>query len=119
MRSFKRSVRVSSLVLEILADIVGNLVKDPRVRSVVFTRVEVGDDLHLADVYYRVLQGDAPTTAAGLENAKGFIRKELGAQLRIKFTPEIRFFFDDSPEKIERVEQILKNLHRDEDEHKS
>lgn len=113
MKPFKRKDRISKLVLQILAEIVNNLVKDPRVHPVVFTRVEMADDLRTARVFYRILGGDPAATAAGLDTAAGFLRKELGARLRIKFTPDLRFVFDDAQERVERVERILESLRLD------
>ena len=78
--------------------------KDPRVNSLMLTvvRVEVAHDLSFAKVYISSLGGieEAKEASKALNgNAKGYIRKEVGARLSLRKTPDIRFIPDDSIEK--------------------
>ncbi len=115
MKTFKRADRVAPLVKQILAELLSRRVKDPRLAAVVLTRVDIGDDLRLARVGYRIVKGGCGREAvdAALEAASGFLRRELGEQLKMKFTPELRFRFDESVDHVENVERILKELHLD------
>jgi ribosome-binding factor A len=115
MKTFKRAERVAPLVKEILAELLARRVKDPRLAAVVLTRVDMGDDLRLARVGFRIVEGGCGREAveAALEAARGFLRKELGDQLKMKFTPELRFRFDESVDHVENVERILKALDLD------
>ena len=111
MRSFKRADRVAPLILEILADVIRHRIRDQLVKKAVLTRIDIGDDLRLAKVFYQVLDdSDRTEVAAGLERATGFLRRELSRQLEMKFVPELRFKYDDSQEHINKVEQILRSL---------
>jgi len=113
MRTFKRADRVAPLVKEILADLIQFKARDVRVRQVILTRVEIGDDLRLATVYFQVIEGDRTGALKGLEQARSFLRRELGRKLEMKYTPDLRFIYDDSREHVERVERILRQLRTD------
>ncbi|MBM4354433.1 MAG: 30S ribosome-binding factor RbfA [Deltaproteobacteria bacterium] len=115
MKTFRRADRVAPLIKQILAELLARRVKDPRLAAVVLTRVDIGDDLRLAKVGFRIVAGGCGREAAelALESARGFLRKELGDQLKMKFTPELRFRFDESVDHVESVERILKELDLD------
>lgn len=115
MHKSHRKDRVSRLILEIVADLVSHSLKDPRVQGSVMTRVEVGEDLQLATVYFNALgPSSSDQVQAGLESARGFLRRELGRQLETKFTPDLRFRYDHAMDSQERIESILKSLHSEE-----
>jgi len=103
---------VGALVKEILAQIVAYELKDPRVRSAVLTGVQMGDDLRLATVMFQSTDGSTAEVQAGLESAKGFLRRELGERMKIKFVPDLRFKLDTSLDALERIEEILKTIPR-------
>ncbi len=95
--------------------------KDPRVSSAMLTvvRVEVAHDLSFAKAYISSLGGikEAQEACKALNgNAKGFIRKELGARLFIRKTPDIRFVADDSIEKSMELFRKLNSIKGKEEE---
>lgn len=97
---------------EILAEAILGL-KDPRVGFVTVTGVKVSPDLHVAWVYYTVL-GDgkaAAGTRAALRSAAPHLRRELGRQIRLKVTPELRFEQDEVPASAERIDALLDRVH--------
>ncbi len=74
-------------------------VKDPRVQDVMIsiTRVETTPDLRYTKVYVSFLQEDKAAAAmAGLKSAAGYLRRELGRNLRLRYSPEIVWAADDS-----------------------
>ena len=74
-------------------------VKDPRVQDVMIsiTRVEPTPDLRYTKVYVSFLQEDkAKDAMAGLKSAAGFLRRQLGSNLRLRYSPEIVWAQDDS-----------------------
>lgn len=74
-------------------------VKDPRVQNVMIsiTRVETTPDLRYTKVYVSFLQEDkAKDAMAGLKSAAGFLRRQLGSNLRLRYSPEIVWAQDDS-----------------------
>ena len=74
-------------------------VKDPRVQDVMIsiTRVETTPDLRWAKVYVSFLQADrAKDAIKGLKSAGGYLRRELGRALNLRYTPELNWELDDS-----------------------
>ncbi len=117
MRSYRRAERVSATVLRILSTVLTRDIRDPRVGLVVITRVDMNDDLRIATVWFQLLGQECEPNSPmvkealhGLDAAKGFLRHELGAELQIKFTPDLRFAFDTSLSNILRINQILENV---------
>jgi ribosome-binding factor A len=111
-----RAARVSEEFREILAEAIQGL-KDPRVGFVTVTAVKVSPDLHVAWVYYTVL-GDAKAAAgtrAALRSAAPHLRRELGRQIHLKVTPELRFEPDEIPAAAERIDTLLGQVHADGD----
>jgi len=104
--------RVSDLIHIHLSNLIGRKVKDPRLDMVTITDVEVSPDAAQAKVYYSAVGGDQSReeAQAGLESAAGWLRYELGQQLRLRRTPELLFRYDDSMERGERISNILNEL---------
>ncbi len=92
--------------------IVKGEIKDPRVRAVTITGVEMSEDLRMAKVYFTVHGGQEERKRAmeGLGRAAGFIKRTLGKRLRLKRVPDLSFTFDDSLEYGDRIEELLKRI---------
>ena len=111
----RRPERLGDLIKEEVSKILLHEVKDPRIGFVTVTKVTLSQDLRVARIYYSVY-GDEKAkeeSALGLKSAKGFIRRELGKRVRVKYLPDIVFTFDDSMEYGERISRILKGLKED------
>jgi len=87
-------------------------IKDPRIGFVTITRVAVTEDCRLAKVYYSVIgtSDEKNRSMEGLNSAKGYIRRELGHRMKLKYTPELLFQFDPSIEYAIHVEELLHHL---------
>jgi ribosome-binding factor A len=108
-----RPDRVADQIRSELAMLLAREVHDPGIGFVTLTRVQVTPDLQLARVMYTVL-GDEKTratSAQALGRAAAFLRRQIGARLRLKRTPELKFVYDDSVAGQDRIEQILNELH--------
>ena len=107
-----RANRVAEQMKKELGDIIGRKIKDPRVGFVTVTDVEVTGDLQQAKVFISVLgeNEQKQATLVGLAKAKGFIRSEIGKRIRLRKTPELFFEFDETIEKGNRIEHILREL---------
>jgi ribosome-binding factor A len=92
-------------------------IKDPRIGFVTLTRVQVSDDCRQARIYYSVMgtPEEQETSLKGLQSARGFIRKELGHRLQLRYVPDVHFQFDPSIEYSIRLEEIFQKLHADEE----
>jgi ribosome-binding factor A len=107
--SLERMRRVDEAVREVLSDVLTHEVKDPRVGFVTVTDVKTSPDLSHARVYVSVL-GDAEAVSAsleGLRSAQGFLQGRVGGELRLKHTPTLTFFHDDTAERAQRLERLM------------
>lgn len=113
-----RPRRVAALIKKEVSQMLQREIKDPRIGFVTVTDVEVSEDLRHAKVFVSVLDDDEAKeeTMEGLENAVGYIRRELGQRIRLRHTPEILFRYDDSIERGAKIFDILKDLNQDETE---
>jgi ribosome-binding factor A len=97
MHPYKRSVRVSDLVREEVADIIMNKVKHKNLGFVTVTGAKVSDDLRSATIYVSVLNVDESNRTVSKLNALGpFVKGELGKRLKMRFVPSLRFKIDES-----------------------
>ncbi|TYO99717.1 ribosome-binding factor A [Geothermobacter ehrlichii] len=86
--------------------------KDPRLGFVTITGIDVTTDVQFARVYFTVV-GDEDArrdSAAALERAVGFIRRQLGKRLHMRTVPELSFRYDHSLERGNRIEELLRSL---------
>jgi ribosome-binding factor A len=109
---YKRSEKVAEAIHELVSGLLIKGLKDPRIGFVTITGVKVTDDLHLATVYFTVIGSDEEkeATGQGLQSARGFIRKELGKSLHMRYVPELIFRYDESVEYGSRIETLLKEI---------
>ena len=111
-RRYARTLRVNEVVQQCLADELERL-SDPRLELVTVTGVEVSPDLRHATVYYSALGEQDDATRAGLVAAAPHLRRVLGQEVRLKYLPLLHFREDPAIEHGQRVEEILRGLHRD------
>ncbi len=108
----KRLDRVSHLIQMEISNLLLHRIKDPRIGFVTVTHVGVAPDLRTARVFYSVL-GDAKSRAAcqiGLEKAAGFLQREIGVALKLRFTPVLTFAYDDTNDRRMEIDQTLKKI---------
>lgn len=110
-----RTEKVSSLVKELISEIFQQNFSMEEYGLVTVTEVRMSPDLKIAKVYVSIF-GDAERkkkTIALLEVQKSFVRSELGHNLRLKFTPSLSFYLDESLDHAMRIENILHQIHKD------
>jgi ribosome-binding factor A len=90
-------------------------VKDPRIGFVTITRVEVSDDCRMAKVYFSIAGTleEREKSLEGLNSAKGYVRRELGRRIRLRYTPDIMFQFDPSIEYAIHIGEVIEQLRQD------
>jgi ribosome-binding factor A len=108
----KRSERVADLVRKEISEMLVRTIKDPRIGFVTITRVTVTDDCRSARIYYSVVGSpdEREQSLEGLNSAKGYIRRELGHRMKLKYTPEIVFQFDPSVEYAVHMGELIHHL---------
>ncbi|NWF50181.1 MAG: 30S ribosome-binding factor RbfA [Ignavibacteriaceae bacterium] len=108
--------KVESLIKEEISLIFLYKFHEPSLGLVTVTNVKVSADLRIAKIYVSVLEKEKRTAAMDLINSKnGFIRSELASRVRIKFIPELKFFLDDTLDYVEKIEDIFKKIHEEDD----
>ena len=107
-----RTQKISHAYAQHLSEILLFDVKDPKLKGVYVTHVMFAPDLKLAKVYFRCENGQsyARDALAGLQNAKGFLRREVAARVQMKHTPELRFYYDDTLEVQEQVVNVFQKI---------
>jgi ribosome-binding factor A len=104
--------RVDEAVREVISTVVAGELKDPRVGFTTVTDVKTSADLRHARVYVSVLGDDErrQSTLQGLRSAHGFLQGRLAAQLRLKRTPTLEFYYDDTAERAQRVNALIDEI---------
>ena len=110
----QRKHRVEHGLRDVLTEMIGRDVKDPRVRAaslITVTRVELNVDLSVAMVYVSVVGDDAAVAGviAGLTKAAGFLRGPVGRKLNLQHAPELRFVADASIDMTEKLAAIVRD----------
>ena len=116
MSQVSRADRVADQIRSELGSLLSREVHDPGIGFVTLTRVQISPDLQLARVLYTALGDERARAASGraLARAAPFLRRHIGARLRLKRTPQLEFIYDESIAGQDRVEQILQELHASE-----
>ncbi|GAB4120198.1 MAG: 30S ribosome-binding factor RbfA [Sideroxydans sp.] len=106
-KDFARTERVGEQILRELAQMIRLAVKDPRVRKVTLTGVEVTNDYAHAKVFFTSLEGDTEGLQQGLERAAGFLRSQLAHAMKLRITPQLHFVYDASIERGAHLSQLI------------
>ncbi len=118
MGGFKRADRVADLIKIEMADLLLKQVRDPRIGMLTITGVKVSDDLRSARVFF-VEFGKKECSygvSEGLKKAAGFLRRELGRRLQLRYAPELFFTWDPSFSYGERIEELIHEIHENEEQ---
>ncbi len=115
MKSKGRAVRVAELIREEIAKLLNKGVKDPRIGFVSVMSVTMSPDLRYANVYVSLYGDDKARKSSliGLQHSAGWVRREVGRYLRMRVTPEIRFFPDDTLDTVYHLEEVFEQIHEE------
>lgn len=114
-KEFARSTRVAEQIRREVSELVRWQVKDPRAEGVTVTEVEVSKDLAYAKVFFSRLDDDPENiqeSSQALNRAAGFLRRELGKTLRLRHVPELKFVYDDSMAQGQRMDELIAEARR-------
>lgn len=109
--------RINEEIQRELSELLRTL-KDPRVQAIIsITQVDTSSDLRYAKVFVSVLEKEKTRDVLkGLKSAGGYLRRELGARLQLRYTPELVFTQDDSIEHGAHIFDLISRLHQSEEE---
>lgn len=114
--SERRRKQVADLLRDHISEIIQREMRDPRLRFVSITRVEVSPDVRMARVFASVYgsEDEQRDALVALTRAAGFIRKHLGERVDLRFVPELSFRLDTSMQHAETIARLLNQIERDE-----
>lgn len=113
----QRIDRINSLLKEVIAEVIRRDVHNPHVNEfVTVTRVDVSKDLRHAKVYISIIgtEIEKKNSLEALQSAAGFIAITSSKKVILRFFPALRFILDDSVDKHMRIEELLKEIHTEE-----
>lgn len=112
-----RIEKLQELIKQEMSKMLLTDLKDPRIGFVTVTDVEMTGDLREAKIYVSVMGGDEQVKSSleGLQSALGFIRREIGQRVRLRFTPEISFALDTSLDYGDHIQKLLLQVEGDRD----
>ncbi|MFA6988791.1 MAG: 30S ribosome-binding factor RbfA [Candidatus Gastranaerophilaceae bacterium] len=114
---FSRGDRIRKMLMKELSDILLRSVKDPRIAGIVsITDLELSPDYSIANIYISVYgsENQKEQTMDALIDNTSKIRREIGKRIRLRLTPELHFFPDDSLERGSRITQLLDKISKGE-----
>lgn len=123
-KDFSRTERVNEQIQRELATIIQTELKDPRIKLITLTSVDISPDFAQAKIYFTSLdQSEGPKeTIKALTQAAGFLRREVARRMTIRIIPQLHFFYDKSVERGVHLSQLIdeamaadKKYHKDED----
>jgi ribosome-binding factor A len=96
----------------ILSELLLREVSDPRLKNITVTEVKIDAELMYANIYINALGDESreKEVMAGLNRAKGFLRREVAKRVRLRSAPELIFHWDETLERSERVNKLLSSL---------
>jgi ribosome-binding factor A len=113
MPSITRLKRIADRMQQDLSEmLMRGDIHDPRLEGIFITDIRVDRELAYANIFVSVLEGKerADEVLDGLNHAKGFLRKQLASQIQLRTFPELRFFWDPTPERAERIEKLIDSI---------
>jgi ribosome-binding factor A len=117
MKKTRRTSRVGEMVRDALVQVFRQDLKDVQLGLTSVTEVEVSPDLHFARVYMSGLDEEETKRKVGeLQNVRGRVRHYLGQRIRLRYTPELDFQFDETTMRASRIESLLHEIKRKDEE---
>lgn len=115
MPSGIRLKRISDRIKQILSIALQSEVDDPRLFGVFITDVKVDRELEYASVYFSSLEGHerVKDVTEAFNHARGFLKRKLAEEIELRVIPKLRFFYDPTPEKADRIDTLLAQIRGD------
>ena len=103
-----RPQRLGDLIQRELSELIRLELRDPRVGMLTITSVDVSPDMSHAKVFFTLLEKDKlEDTLHGLKRSAGFLRSQLAKRITMYTTPEVRFEYDESVERGDRISRLI------------
>jgi ribosome-binding factor A len=104
---------VADLIQRELTDLLLREVRDPGIGMITITSVDVSPDLSHAKVFFTLLQPEKkPETEKALQRAAGYLRSQIAHRIKLYTAPELRFVYDESIERGDKLSQLIDEANR-------
>ncbi len=109
-----RTEKVANLLQRKISDILQKEVEEPELGFLTITRVKVSKDLRYAKIFFSVLGefDQKEKSISILKRLTPFFRYRIGQEVRLKYTPEINFIYDEQIQKAQRIEDLIDMMHK-------
>lgn len=114
-----RSLRLNSLLKEVISEVIFKDVKNPNVSTLVtVASVDISDDLHHAKVFISIIGTDEEKkkTIDALQSAAGYIAIRASKKVVMRYFPVLNFKIDDTVDKQMRIDSLVQKIHDEKDE---
>jgi len=113
MVSKVRTERIADRIRQELSEILIQEISDPRLTGLSITDVTVDRELAYSDVYFSTLEGESKAAEIldGLQHAQGYLRRELSHRIELRVFPRLRFHWDPTFDRAERIEKLIQEIH--------
>jgi ribosome-binding factor A len=111
-----RLKRIADRIKQELSEmLVTNQISDPRLNFIFITDVSVDRELSFANIFVSAIEGseESGDILDGLEHASGYLRSQLASRIELRTFPKLRFFWDPTPERAERIERLIDEINSD------
>ena len=110
-----RMKRINDRIKQVLSVVLISKIDDPRLVGVSVTDVKVDRELDFANIYVSSLKGaeSSRDVIAGLNHARGYLKHEIAQEVDLRVIPRLRFFWDPTPEKADRIDTLLAKIHEE------
>lgn len=112
-----RAERVAGQVQKIVSDLLRRSIRDPRLASTTITGVKMSADLRIARIYFTTNEGldSAQEAGKGFQSAIGFLKRQMARGLKLKYMPDLQFYYDESIDYGQHIDQLLKKIQTEND----
>ncbi len=112
MVSKQRTERIAERIRNELSEMLIYDISDPRLDGISITDVNVDRELAFASIYVSAFEGSVRTEEimAGLDSARGYLRRELSQRIQLRSFPHLRFYWDPTFERAEHIDRLIDSL---------
>ena len=112
-----RAERVAGQVQKVISDVLRRSISDPRLATTTITGVKMSADLRIARIYFTTGQGEenAEQAGNGFQSALGFLKRQMARELKLKYMPDLQFYYDESIDYGQHIDQLLRKITTDHD----
>ncbi len=111
MKPFSRSDRVGGQIQRALSDLLQKNVSDPRLEGATITGVKMTRDLRIAKIYFTTTGGKEKSreTEEGFKSAVGYVKRNLGRMLGLRYMPSFQFYYDESFDYAANIDRLIQS----------